>query len=708
MSVNSDNLHLTIRSLCNKTEVIEVNENTLVMDIGPCHGFQWPQYRLVLFDGKPLPIHQRIADCNIGPHEIIQVTISSATSSFYVELPDGSIKKTCRFKHNDVIFAVKRSLQLNPNEIDCYLNGAKLHNQQTIDECNIFRSCLVQCCHKNTNPSYVTQWSAWDKTHPDLSSTQHWIISNIDMAVKALHHKPQLNIPSNADSMDVDEKETQWKDVSNAWIPWMNIPKYKFNLNYPNDIPQWDRILQQRAFKINKLLIRLKRHKCEHRIHADGAVTFYPSPFLRKDDLGKDLLSTKSFVETKQYDNIMMQMQCDSNNLEALCDRHCQIIDSPNDLHAFIVAIEMAYFMHYPLKISPSHIWLLILQSVGMHLDQNAEKLRSKYVTHEGKQILTVRRPDFLKGNPNNKWDEAITECVQQMDHHTVNDTLQLLECDFSTTSPTEKIACKIAIMESMKHYFEYGLRGGCGFMQITLDGTKHDWVQLKHKVKTLLTDKVDKKFGATWGLALLPILNRFIDTYNGNIDCLFWNSMVRRGAISGSFGMCGLDNISKRGDVFYSGWFNVFFPLLNAHGMRGLRMERHDNRYCVPYTEQQQYVQLGLDGHGQGPKMELFASGLCAAPLIYTDLADNDKQYKMKLIAGFIGVEQSKDTLEIVPKIGWMVGNQKVCNDTGDHDALKCEQMYAAEYEWPCPLCSYLNAMTMSCAMCGCPKDAQ
>ena len=58
----------------------------------------------------------------------------------------------------------------------------------------------------------------------------------------------------------------------------------------------------------------------------------------------------------------------------------------PNDLHAFIVSIEIAYFKHYPLKLSPSQIWILILQSIGIHIDQNAEKLRDKFVSHQDKK----------------------------------------------------------------------------------------------------------------------------------------------------------------------------------------------------------------------------------------------------------------------------------------------------------------------------------
>merc|ERR1719229_978882 len=106
----------------------------------------------------------------------------------------------------------------------------------------------------------------------------------------------------------------------------------------------------------------------------------------------------------------------------------------------------------------------------------------------------------------------------------------------------------------------------GCGFPQITLKGTKKDWVDLKKKLQLILTQKVDKKFGSDRGKAILPIIDRFIAAYDGKINCLFWNSMLRRGAAGGSFpGISGQTNIDYRDkEHFYSGWFNTFFPLIN------------------------------------------------------------------------------------------------------------------------------------------------
>merc|ERR1719195_2295745 len=116
----------------------------------------------------------------------------------------------------------------------------------------------------------------------------------------------------------------------------------------------------------------------------------------------------------------------------------------------------------------------------------------------------------------------------------------------------TEKLAAKVTIMDICKNYFSYRCYTMCGFPQITLDGTKDDWIKLKEKAVKLLNEKVTKKFGEEWKKSLLPLLDRFIGAFDGKIDCLFWNSMVKRGHTGGSGSYS-----------FYTGWINILFPFM-------------------------------------------------------------------------------------------------------------------------------------------------
>jgi len=54
--------------------------------------------------------------------------------------------------------------------------------------------------------------------------------------------------------------------------------------------------------------------------------------------------------------------------------------------NGFVAAAAEAFSRHYPLVMAPQHVWMMILQGVSMHVGENSEEMRSKWVNHEGKQ----------------------------------------------------------------------------------------------------------------------------------------------------------------------------------------------------------------------------------------------------------------------------------------------------------------------------------
>ena len=60
----------------------------------------------------------------------------------------------------------------------------------------------------------------------------------------------------------------------------------------------------------------------------------------------------------------------------------------------------------------------LILHGVAaIHINDkdNAESLRSKFVKHEGKKALTVRRDHFVLGKSVNDWGDVVAEFHEQI-----------------------------------------------------------------------------------------------------------------------------------------------------------------------------------------------------------------------------------------------------------------------------------------------------
>jgi len=372
----------------------------------------------------------------------------------------------------------------------------------------------------------------------------------------------------------------------------------------------------------------LQNHEAKCEVNEDGSVTFWPTPNceIPKERLDKTELDIKY---------ILKRSKC--GTLEASSDSTANVINSK--VCSFITASIDAWANHYPIRYRPEHIWLLILQAVAIHVDKHAEKLRKKYVNHEGKMELTVRRDGFVLGSDKNDWEGVIAEFATQIDANTVKDTAQLFDCDFSGSSPMEKLCTKVTIMDICKNYFSYGLMTCCGFPRITLDGTKSDWIRLREKTNMLLKTKVDEKWGAKWSVALLPVLDRFIGAFDGDIDCLFWNSMIKRGATFGSGARS-----------WFTGWFNILFPFDSKNNR---------NRFCVPYSTDEGYVKQALSlstGSTNGLGDGNYSTGLAQAPVTWYYLGS---ELKLKFIAGFMGYQQDPNTLEVCPNLGWCIGHE-------------------------------------------------
>ncbi len=165
--------------------------------------------------------------------------------------------------------------------------------------------------------------------------------------------------------------------------------------------------LEEMSTKINKKVQELHSYKCKHKMNDNGSVTFWPTPNCQPS---KDKLKT-----TKISDIINKNIECHS-------DPNTEIIETQTC--SFIEAALQAWSNHYSFKIKPEHIWLLILQGVATHVDKNAEKLRDKYVQHDGKMTLLIDRDNFTVGDKNNDWISVINEFVEQIDKNTRKDTM--------------------------------------------------------------------------------------------------------------------------------------------------------------------------------------------------------------------------------------------------------------------------------------------
>ena len=290
--------------------------------------------------------------------------------------------------------------------------------------------------------------------------------------------------------------------------------------------------------------------------------------------------------------------------------------------HSFFNGMYKAYADHRPFVLSPDMIWLLISQGFARHVSANSELLRKDFVDFDGELSLIVRNDSLKLDSPASSWEEIFPEFTKQIAQHTGTDLMNILTANYSTTTPVEKIASEITIMEAMEPYFEFiVMRIVCGIPEITLKGTTEDWQKIYDKTQKL--GNYDLKW---WTDELEPILNEFIKTSKGEIDKKFWRNMFKYHSQK----QYGAPKI-------IDGWIVKFFPYDKDGKRNNLKK---------------------LEGGGNLPEE------IVKVDLKYIEsFGDSTRTTPLELWAGFIGLEQNSNDFTLTPKIGWMIRKKDIDN---------------------------------------------
>ncbi len=289
---------------------------------------------------------------------------------------------------------------------------------------------------------------------------------------------------------------------------------------------------------------------------------------------------------------------------------------------AFYQCMVKAYAEHKSVTLSPDMMWLLISQGFARYVNAHSEELRSQLVYHEGKQdLMVMTKDDLLSGKAD--WGKLMNDFSKEIERHTKGEVAKTIAADFSTTTPVERIASQITLMESMKSYFNYlAGRIGCGIPSITLQGTPDDWRAVLSK-----TQKLGQYGLSGWTQTLEPILNEFIKTAEGKPNQRFWQEMVKKKRVDEftSVRPCSADKPTE-----LDGWILKFFPTES-----GYTLER------VAYTKSMpaEFVRVEFKYRVIDP--------ITGATMSETP---------MELMSGFIGAKEDEKNNMLTPQIGWLV----------------------------------------------------
>jgi hypothetical protein len=315
--------------------------------------------------------------------------------------------------------------------------------------------------------------------------------------------------------------------------------------------------------------------------------------------------------------------------IEALWKPARPLVACP-DSHVLIATISRAFFEHYPLVLTPDAVWLTLARGFALHVVQNAESLRHRFVGHEGKLKLVVDRPDFRFGR-DNPWPEAFEAFSDQIAGH-VGKLRQFVRCDFSTTGPVERAVADLMVMETFEPYFEYEMMMGCGIPLITLEGTPADWKSIRDRAALF------GEFGLeTWSRALDPILAQFVAAAEGRADATFWRSTYRY--------------LSSSGRSEMTGWITVLFPYIEK------RRGRFEPNSCLAGWERRFRESEPQAWRRDVDNLPGISAGI---PNCQTSVPLKLKwpagECRMRLIGGLMGISQDPTSRAVRPECGWAV----------------------------------------------------
>ena len=291
-----------------------------------------------------------------------------------------------------------------------------------------------------------------------------------------------------------------------------------------------------------------------------------------------------------------------------------------------------AHTNHYPIRIKPDDIWLLIVQAFSNHVNTNSEELRPYFVDFDGKKTLEV----FYAINGIEKVNRKVLEDFsEQIDEQMINylgkEMLDTLTPNFSTTTYDSSIVCKISIMGSFKKYFDYDMFCiECGIPYIILEGTADDYKKILSKAENL------KKYKFEWYIdRIIPHISKMIEAKEGKIDVEYFKNIIQKNKITETRSIdCGKD-VEVQVD-YISGWILSFFAY---YGKKSFSTKK-----IKPFTESELKVE----------DFKRLANQMLIIPFTIKDLVNN-KEYLMKYKVGFIGCEQNEKN-EVYPVQGWLV----------------------------------------------------
>jgi hypothetical protein len=304
--------------------------------------------------------------------------------------------------------------------------------------------------------------------------------------------------------------------------------------------------------------------------------------------------------------------------LEAVSEGEASVV-SHFPIHGLVSAADLAFRQHYPLMLTPDHIWLTVTQGLAAYIAQDPEKWRKHFVSHEGKETIKIIRNEFVLGSPTNDWAGCFGEFSDAIRGYIGDETHGLIISDFGTTGPVEKAVSQIVLMDSMQSYFEYSVATMCGIPEIILKGEVADWQKLAAKVRQLNERYPDLN---SWLRHVIEIVDKLAKAAAGDADTRYFEDIYKQR--------------SESGGEKINGWLLKLFP------------------FCKDWRDDEKLmVNPLLERRDASIRHDRLISPVSKVPFIWEYLGT---KLDYEFLGGIVAVEQDPETLALSPRCAWGV----------------------------------------------------
>jgi hypothetical protein len=322
----------------------------------------------------------------------------------------------------------------------------------------------------------------------------------------------------------------------------------------------------------------------------------------------------------------------------AYSDSTSPFVRNHSDRPTFVDMVALAYARHYAMEISPDDIWLMILDGFRLHVKSNSDALKDRFVGPAVNTDISVSADWLTLESTHEDWFDVITALFDSLQKKLPVETGTPLQTKFSTTSSVDYNISRSMVLAIASEYYTYSVYTMCGIPKIKINGTKQDWELLRDSFNKLAS-RLDMDW---WAEHLNPILDEFVNVFEGKTDLDFWKGIYKRYVPE----LCS--------NPTFNGWLSKFYPYLSENSYKNdefhKRTEWENDVDFERLPKIVTAVDINWEYLGQRIPLKLYTGFIGIQVDTTTNTLKASRGYALRSLCGWCSMKRIANTVEYIP----------------------------------------------------------